>query len=340
MTIDRYELPELQTFQDKIADDDFDIERADQIKNIKEKAIATERKASKSWRALRIASKTKLSQFDKIDNPERIAPIFDDITESGGVDDSEDVVNTEDMPQDMTPIILSGPNGGGKTTVANMLMEKHRGVFAKVIRHTNRQREGGETDGQDFNFVTPQNFNVMLDGDQFIEFENLDGYDVGTSRRSVEAISDSGKIALMEMSREVSQKLKHRYWTHSNDGLEAVKMTKDTGFLARLILIKPPSMETLAERLKGAGSTADVVQESVKAAEAEMSDADGEQLFDIVILNEDLETTYNAIEGYVFSCKSTDELVNGRQDSGEGDQTMTEAPNTNADHDEVDLIGP
>jgi THO complex subunit 1 len=60
---ERYSLPELSILRRGIADDDFEIEMPT---NDESKASAIEGKASKSWKALRIASKSKLVVFDKI----------------------------------------------------------------------------------------------------------------------------------------------------------------------------------------------------------------------------------------------------------------------------------
>ena len=72
---DRYQLPDLETFKAKIADDDFDIDTA---RDPESKAEAVERKYSKSWRALRIAGRTKMSMFDRIDDPSNIDAIFEE----------------------------------------------------------------------------------------------------------------------------------------------------------------------------------------------------------------------------------------------------------------------
>lgn len=72
---ERYALPELVSFQGAIGDDDFDIERA---MDNQAKAAAIESKASKAWRALRIASKSKLVVFDKIEDDDKIDVVFED----------------------------------------------------------------------------------------------------------------------------------------------------------------------------------------------------------------------------------------------------------------------
>lgn len=72
---ERYQLPELKSFKRKIQEDELEIEMpmTDQSK-----AAAIEGKASKTWRALRIASRTKLTLFDKIESDENIGLLFEE----------------------------------------------------------------------------------------------------------------------------------------------------------------------------------------------------------------------------------------------------------------------
>jgi THO complex subunit 1 len=298
---ERYELPDLKALQYKISDDDFDIEGA---KDAKSKALATDKKASKSWRALRIASRTKLAQFDKIDNPDKIDAIFEEAAEADEAETADDESGGGEPPQDTRPVVISGPAGVGKTALANAMMAKHRGVFAKVIRHTSRERREGEVDGKDFFFVTSQAFNIMLDGDQFVEFKDFDGYGAGTNKKTVEAINDGGKVALMEMDREVRWEIPQPPprpgSVVSNNTMQAAQMVKEMGFEARFILIKPPSSAVLAQRATASGQDEAAVEELVKATEAEGADVEGEELFDTIIINDDLEAATLAVEGYIF----------------------------------------
>lgn len=72
---ERYQLPELKSFKRKIQEDELEIEMpmTDQSR-----AAAVAGKASKTWRALRIASRTKLALFDKIESDENIGLLFED----------------------------------------------------------------------------------------------------------------------------------------------------------------------------------------------------------------------------------------------------------------------
>lgn len=72
---ERYQLPELGSFKRKIQEDDLEIDMP--ISN-DSKAAAIEGKASKTWRALRIASRSKLALFDQIDSYEDINVLFEE----------------------------------------------------------------------------------------------------------------------------------------------------------------------------------------------------------------------------------------------------------------------
>ena len=215
---ERYQLPELASFRRKIADDDFEIEMPT---NNKTRAAAVDGKASKSWRALRIAGRYKLAAFDKIDNPEKIDTVFEDDHhdraapappeegdadgQSRGADDSggRPLANAETLPQDRRAIVLAGPRGAGKSSLIGMLLDRKPGAFGKVAAHITRQARDGETAGQAFHFVDAQAFGMMRDGDQFLEFTDTEGVNRGTSRKIVEGISQSGKVPLLELDRQV-----------------------------------------------------------------------------------------------------------------------------------------
>lgn len=71
----RHKLPEVKSFKRGIQEAELEIEMPMSNASLRE---AVDSKASKAWRALRIASRTKLFLFDKIDSYEDINILFDD----------------------------------------------------------------------------------------------------------------------------------------------------------------------------------------------------------------------------------------------------------------------
>lgn len=102
LTDDRYTIPSVDSFKGPIADDDFDIERAN---TDEEKRQAADGRASKLWRTLRVASKSRLNLFDKIDDGHDLQALFElkadshpRVAESGGIDAARDVDKTAPEP--------------------------------------------------------------------------------------------------------------------------------------------------------------------------------------------------------------------------------------------------
>ncbi|KAH8122230.1 THO complex subunit 1 transcription elongation factor-domain-containing protein [Trichoderma asperelloides] len=224
---ERYQLPELDAFKSKIADDDFEIEMPT---NSETKAAAVAGKASKSWRALRIASRFRLAAFDKLDDPKKINLIFeDDIEGAEDEEDAEPTASEDDMPKNRDPIILSASSGIDISSLKAKLMDLHKGVFAPVVRHAVREPKDGEANGKTYHFVKAQEFNQLRDGDRLVEYTTRDGVDYGTSSKAVEAVVDAGKVPIIELD------------------VEAAQFAKDMDFSARYIFIKSSSDETFDE---------------------------------------------------------------------------------------------
>ncbi len=237
----RYALPELGGLKRGIADDEFEIEMPNSDES---KASAIEGKASKTWKALRIASKTRLVVFDKIDDDDKIDIVFEDkaVQETEADEDASngDVV----FPDDRRAIVIVDrtTSAGSKSELVREFMVQHSRVFTKVPPHVTRQPQEGEVNGQDYHFVDVQAFNIMRDGDQFLEFSEEGDNVHGTNRRVVEGIIDNDRVPVMEMDGDVSG---DRFPIEDMRKLtitQGAQQVKDNGFDARFILVE--SVET------------------------------------------------------------------------------------------------
>jgi len=207
----RYRLPELSTLKRGIEEDDLEI---DMPMSEESKARAIEGKASKTWRALRIAAKSKLAVFDRIDDDEKIDIVFQEmsIQQQDGADreEMEDGSNGEAIwPDDRRAIIIVDTTGGESDVVKNFLA-KHCKVFVRVVQHTTRKPREGEINGKDFHFVDKQTFGMMRDGDQFLEYsepeEGQEGECRGTSKKLVDSIMDNDRVPVMELNQAVCER--------------------------------------------------------------------------------------------------------------------------------------
>ncbi|KAF7543394.1 hypothetical protein G7Z17_g10770 [Cylindrodendrum hubeiense] len=293
---ERSKIPELDSFKRKIADDDFEIEMPT---NDQTKAAAVAGKASKSWRALRIAARTKLAAFDKIDDPKKIDIVFEELTEGDDAEDTtEPTASDEDMPTDRDPIIISGPVAGGKSALIEKLMEAHKGVFATVVRHTTREPLDGEVRGKTFHFVKAQEFNQLRDGDRLIESGTRDKVDYGTSTKAIDAVTEAGLVPIIELD------------------LEAAQYAKDMDFQARFILIKTTTPAVLEERLKASGKDDATVETTLKNLPTDLDESKVAELFTTTIVNDDLDQASKALGSFIFD-KSGDDQTNNDEAAAE-----------------------
>ncbi|MCJ1311772.1 hypothetical protein MMC25_005445 [Agyrium rufum] len=115
----RFTIPSAESFKSKIAEDEFDISMA---KDEEEKQLATNARASKLWRTLRIAAKSRLKQFDKIDDTNILkvlfeSPMEDHATINGGEDGGKDGSDRFDE------VTSSSENLVSKPAITSIMME-------------------------------------------------------------------------------------------------------------------------------------------------------------------------------------------------------------------------
>ena len=89
------------------------------------------------------------------------------------------------------PIILSSPSGGGKTTIAHMLLAMRPDVGYSVSC-TTRPPRNGEADGRDYHFISLEQFKRGQKARDFAESAEVHGHLYGTLRAEVERVLSSG----------------------------------------------------------------------------------------------------------------------------------------------------
>lgn len=80
-------------------------------------------------------------------------------------------------------IILTGPSASGKTATC-LYLQAHYGI-KKVVTHTTRAKRTGEINDVDYHFVDEEEFNHMIDNDEFVEHVSFNGNSYGTSKKEV-----------------------------------------------------------------------------------------------------------------------------------------------------------
>jgi THO complex subunit 1 len=83
--------------------------------------------------------------------------------------------------------------------------------------------------------------------------------------------------------------------------LQGIQQLRDQGYAARFIFLQPPDVAELSERLRRRGSDdEDKIKARLKIAEKELAQAKVEGFHDVIIVNDDLQKTYEQLEKYIF----------------------------------------
>jgi len=152
------------------------------------------------------------------------------------------------------------------------LKEQYSDVFGFSISHTTRAPRGGETDGVDYHFVSQAQFGSMVDQGEFVEHAEVHGNHYGTCGRSVEDVLNGGQICLLDID------------------VQGCRTIRGSGLNPYTIFIMPPSLDELEARLRArASDSEDVIQRRLANASAEIEAAGEPGLFDVVIVNDDVE---------------------------------------------------
>ena len=79
--------------------------------------------------------------------------------------------------------VFSGPSGCGKTTICRLLEERLGAYYS--VSCTTRPKRAGEVDGQDYHFVTPQQFRDLIEKGNFLEWEEVHDNLYGTLKAPI-----------------------------------------------------------------------------------------------------------------------------------------------------------
>lgn len=152
-----------------------------------------------------------------------------------------------------TLFIISAPSGAGKTTLVAELLKRLDNIQVSVS-HTTRSSRSGETDGLDYHFVSHQQFETMVEEQQFVEHAKVHHNYYGTSEEWLKNTLHSGIDVILEIDWQGAQQVRNKFPN------------------SKSIFILPPSKQALLDRLKGRGQDSDaVIQQRYAAAKEEMS---------------------------------------------------------------------
>lgn len=163
--------------------------------------------------------------------------------------------------------VLSGPSGVGKGTVVAEVRRLFPHVWVSVSCTTRKPRPG-ESDGVQYHFVTDAQFDELIAGGELLEYATFAGNRYGTPRKPVDQHLAAGRPTVLEIE------------------LQGARQIRESMPEAQFVLLAPPSMAELRDRLVGR-RTEGLPDLEARLARAEIELAAADE-FDSVIINDDV----------------------------------------------------
>lgn len=166
--------------------------------------------------------------------------------------------------------IFSAPSGSGKTTIVRALLDAGF-PFSFSISATSRPSRAIETHGEDYYFVSPEEFKQKVEKDEFIEWEEVyENISYGTLKSEIDRIFALGKYPIFDV-----------------DVVGGLSLKKYFGDDALAVFVQAPSVEIIEERLrKRSTDDEESIQKRLAKSAYEMGFA---PQFDTVIVNDNLD---------------------------------------------------
>ena len=182
-------------------------------------------------------------------------------------------------------IVLSGPSGVGKTSIAGELI-KNIDNLSQVVTYTSREKRPGEVDKQDYYFVTAGEFRKLLDKDHFLEWAEVHNHLYGTPAPAVQEERDAGNHVLLVIDVQ--------------GGLAVREKTPE----ALLIFVQPDNLENLEKRIKERKQNMSEEDLVIRLANARKEIEIAQQRYDHIVTNKqgDIEKAVKSIKKLINDC--------------------------------------
>ncbi|XP_058454996.1 uncharacterized protein LOC131432624 isoform X3 [Malaya genurostris] len=188
------------------------------------------------------------------------------------------------------PIVLIGPPNIGRHELRQRLMADSE-RFAAAIPHTSRPQREGEIPGQDYHFISRQQFESDILARKFVEHGEYEKAYYGTSLEAIRAVVASGKICVLNLHPQ------------------SLKLLRSSDLKPYTVLVAPPSLEKLRQKRIRTGEP--YKEEELKEIIATARDMEARwgHLFDMIIINNDTERAYHQLLAEINSLEREPQWV-------------------------------
>ncbi|XP_053603075.1 protein PALS2 isoform X3 [Plodia interpunctella] len=189
-------------------------------------------------------------------------------------------------------LALVGTRGVGRRTLKNRMIQDHPDRFGAVVPHTSRPPRPMEENGQSYWFVSREEMERDAHAGRFLEYGEHNGHLYGTHLDSIRAIIKEGKMCILDCAPQ-SLKLLHT----------------SSEFLPFAVMLAAPGIEQLRNLTHA--SNRNLEEEDMKQTleESARIQRQYEKYIDLVITNNNMDTTYSKIMDALHSLSTDHQWV-------------------------------
>jgi guanylate kinase len=182
-----------------------------------------------------------------------------------------------------TVFIISAPSGSGKSTLVHELMRQVPGLRFSVS-YTTREPRGQEQNGQDYYFISREDFEARAAKDEFLESAEVFGHYYGTHQSELEKASEEGYDLILDIDVQGARQLKSRIPA------------------AVSIFILAPSRVVLEQRLRARSQDSEaVIERRLREAKEEIRKY---SQYDYVVVNREVKISVDRLAAIVQATRS------------------------------------
>jgi guanylate kinase len=171
-------------------------------------------------------------------------------------------------------VIVSAPSGSGKSTLVGRLLEKYPELLFSVS-YTTRIPRGRERPGENYHYVSRQEFEARIARDEFLEYAQVFGNYYGTHSSFLERARAEGRDLVLDIDVQGARQLKSKI-------PDAIS-----------IFILAPSRHILEQRLRARSEDSEeVIQRRLREAAREIENYSA---YDYVLINREVEAAVNTL---------------------------------------------
>lgn len=177
-------------------------------------------------------------------------------------------------------LVVSGPSGAGKGTICKEALVRNEDIKLSISATTRNPREG-EVHGENYFFITKEEFKSMIDKGEFFEHAEIYGNYYGTPKSAIIEKLENGQNVILEIEMQGAKQVKEVY----PEGV--------------FIFVLPPSLRELKQRIVGRGTETEAeIEKRFGCAFEEINKIHD---YDYFIINKDVQVSVKELENIILA---------------------------------------